>query len=193
MDTEKMTVVTLSVGIIGTCCYVLWADGREDCLVVDPGGEPERIRKAAGGRRIAGILFTHGHFDHIAGASKLVDAETRVLIHPLDAPMLSDPDLNAGRELLRLDVTGPAPTDLVRDGQELELAGLNIRVWHTPGHTPGSVCYEIGDHFFTGDTLFHHGWGRTDLPGGSEEDLFRSLRRILPLSKEKKVHPGHDA
>ena len=187
-----MTVTTLTVGPIGTCCYILWEEGRDDCLVIDPGGEPERIRKAAGGRAIAGILLTHGHFDHIAGGQALTEPGTRVFIHPLDEPMLSDARLNAGWALFRREITGPAATDTVREGDILELAGLRIRVLHTPGHTPGSVCYEIGEHLFTGDTMFHHGWGRTDLPGGSEEALFRSLRRILPLSRERVVHPGHE-
>ena len=187
-----MTVTTLTVGPIGTCCYILWEEGRDDCVVIDPGGEPERIRKAAGGRAIAGILLTHGHFDHIAGGRALTEPGTRVFIHPLDEPMLSDPRLNASRALLSREITGPAATDTVRDGDILELAGLRFRVLHTPGHTPGGVCYETGEHLFTGDTLFHHGWGRTDLPGGSEEALFRSLRRILPLSREREVHPGHE-
>ena len=106
--------------------------------------------------------------------------------------MLSDSELNAGYSLMRRDITAPAPTDRVRDGQELTAAGLSFRVIHIPGHTPGSVCYDFGDHLFTGDTLFHDGWGRTDLPGGNEEDLFRSLRNLIPLSREKEVHPGHE-
>ena len=73
------------------------------------------------------------------------------------------------------------------------MAGLSFRVLHTPGHTPGSVCYDFGSALFTGDTLFHHGWGRTDLPGGSQEDLFRSLRSLMPLSREREVYPGHEA
>ena len=118
---------------------------------------------------------------------------TRLLIHPLDEPMLSDPDLNAGRGLLRRDITAPEPTDRVREGDELTIAGLGIRVLHTPGHTPGSVCYLIENDLFTGDTMFEHGWGRTDLPGGSMKDLMASLRMLMPLSKDHPIHPGHDA
>ncbi len=181
----------LNVGLLGTCCYVLSPDQGGECLVIDPGGEPERIRRAAGNMKVAAILLTHGHFDHIAGAAGLMDPGTRLLIHPLDAPMLSDPELNAGRRLLGQDITAPAPTDLVRDGQELCLAGLNIRVMHTPGHTRGSVCYEIEGELFTGDTLFETGWGRTDLPGGDEHQLFASLRRLMPLARTMPFHPGH--
>ena len=83
-------------------------------------------------------------------------------------------------------------TDLVQEGEELLLAGMRIQVLHTPGHTPGSVCYQIGKDLFTGDTLFEHGWGRTDLPGGSEHDMFTSLRRLIPMAKTMEIHPGHE-
>ena len=116
---------------------------------------------------------------------------TRLLIHPMDEPMLSDPDLNAGKGLLRRSITAPPPTDRVREGDELTIAGLEIKVLHTPGHTPGSVCYLIENELFTGDTLFEQGWGRTDLPGGNEHEMYASLRRIMPLARQYPFHPGH--
>ena len=186
-----MNIKTLTVGPVATCCYILSADNASECLVVDPGAEPDRIRKACGSMRIAAILLTHGHFDHIGAISALMDESTRLLIHPLDAPMLSDPDLNVSRLLMCQSVTAPKATDLVNEGDHLTLAGLEIEILHTPGHTPGGVCYRIENHLFTGDTLFEHGWGRTDLPGGDEHALFASLRRIMPVAKEIPFHPGH--
>ena len=188
-----MQIQTLTVGLVATCCYILSADdSTRECVVIDPGAEADRIRAAAGDRQIAAILLTHGHFDHIGGAEKLMGADTELLIHSLDAPMLSDPSLNASLSLLRRPLTAPAPTGTLRDGERLTLAGLQVEVLHTPGHTPGSVCFRIEDHLFTGDTLFEHGWGRTDLPGGSESSLFASLRRIMPLARSLPFHPGHD-
>ena len=187
-----MIIRTLSVGMLGTQCSLVWQEDREDCLVIDPGAEAERIRAAAGERRIAAILLTHGHFDHIGAVGDLMEEGTRLLIHPLDAPMLSDPERNAGWGLLRRRITAPPATDPVREGDRLTLAGITLEVLHTPGHTPGSVCYAAERDLFTGDTLFHHGWGRTDLPGGSEREMLRSLRRLLPLSREYVIHPGHE-
>ena len=104
---------------------------------------------------------------------------------------LGDLQRREGRGLLRRDITAPEPTDRVREGDELTIAGLGIRVLHTPGHTPGSVCYLIENELFTGDTLFEHGWGRTDLPGGNEQDMYASLRRIMPLARQYPMHAGH--
>lgn len=190
-----MNIRELTVGMVATCCYVLSKEDRDDCIVIDPGDEAGRIRKAADGRKIAAILLTHGHFDHIAAAGTLMEEGTRLMIHQLDAPMLTDPDLNVSRLLTGRPVTAPEATDLLHEGQELTEAGLNIRVLHTPGHTPGGACYLIDGHLFTGDTMFEHGWGRTDFPGGDEHALFASLRRLIPLVQDQQIpfHPGHDA
>ena len=188
-----MLIQTLTVGPVGTCCYILSREDRNDCLVIDPGDEASRIRRAANGKTIAAILLTHGHFDHIGAVRDLMSEDTRLVIHELDAPMLADPALNVSLSLMGVSATAPAATDTVREGSELTLAGLEIRVLHTPGHTPGSSCFLIENHLFTGDTLFEHGWGRTDFPGGDEHALFASLRRLMPMTKDLPFHPGHNA
>lgn len=186
-----MQIDELTVGIVQTCCYILGREGGQECIVIDPGAEAKRIRKHAGDRKIAAILLTHGHFDHIGAVRELMEPDTKLVIHGLDAPMLGDPELNASAGLIARKVTAPEATDLVKEGDELELAGLKVKVLHTPGHTPGSVCYEIEGELFTGDTLFEYGWGRTDLPGGSEAQMEVSLRRLMPMVRTMPFHAGH--
>ena len=187
-----MQITSVIVGPIATCCYILSREDRPDCLVIDPGAEPERILRAVEEKQIAAILLTHGHFDHIGAVSALKGEDTPLLVHELDAPMLGDPDLNVSRYLLRRNITAPPATDLLQEGSRRNLAGLEIEVLHTPGHTPGSVCYRIENELFTGDTLFEHGWGRTDFPGGDEHTLFASLRRIMHITRTVPFHPGHE-
>ena len=180
----------IPVGPLSTACYLLYQPERSDCLLIDPGAEPETIRREAGNRRLAGILLTHGHFDHIGAVSALMEADTPLLIHELDAPLLGDTRLNASW-LMGEPVTAPAATRLLKDGDTVDLAGITLTVLHTPGHTRGSVCYLCGGDLFTGDTILGGGWGRTDLPGGSEADMMKSLRRVFPYTKTHRVHGGH--
>jgi glyoxylase-like metal-dependent hydrolase (beta-lactamase superfamily II) len=104
--------------------------------------------------------------------------------------MLSNPQLNASW-LVGWNVTAPEANRTVREGEEITYAGVTFTVLHTPGHTPGSVCYRAGEKLFTGDTLFHFGYGRTDLPGGSMAKLAESLRRLAPLAQQHEIFPGH--
>ena len=191
MDKATLHILPLTVGELATRCYVLWLDGRDDCLVIDPGAEAETIRRACGGKRIAAILLTHGHFDHIGAVRELMAEDTVLAVHRLDVPLLSDPQANVSWMLGR-SVTAPAPTRLLEEGDAVEIAGMTLQVLHTPGHTPGGVCYKLGENLFTGDTMFDRGYGRTDLPGGDEAALIRSLRRLTPLRRTCRIFAGHE-
>lgn len=186
----KLCVKEVTVGMLGTCCYVVWREGGSECVVIDPGAEPERICKAAEGKRIAAILLTHGHFDHIGAVAGLKTADTDLVIHQLDASMLMDTNLNVSW-MIGQKITAPEADVMVREGDKLTYADVTFTVLHTPGHTPGGACYLAEDQLFTGDTMFHEGWGRTDLPGGSDAELGRSLQRLYPLARQYTIHPGH--
>lgn len=183
-----MRVTKLTVGELATNCYLVFQEDRDDALIIDPGAEGDRIRAALEGRMPAAVLLTHGHFDHTGALGEFADSP--IYIHPADEIMLRDASWSVGY------LTGdteprPAATDFVQEGSKLRLAGFDITVLHTPGHTPGGVCYRIGDSLFTGDTLFQHGYGRTDFPGGDFQTLRTSLRRLLKTEEDWKVFPGH--
>ena len=183
-----MKIDTLTVGPVQTNCYIVYNEGNNSALVIDPGDEGEKIIAALDGKRPAAVLLTHGHFDHTGALSAFPGVP--IYIHPSDDVMLLDTVWSAG-SAFGDESPRPAATDYVQEGQRLRLADLDIAVMHLPGHTPGSVAYLIGDAMFTGDTLFHRGYGRTDLPGGSMEDLVRSIRRLLKLEKNWILLPGH--
>lgn len=183
-----MIVDTLVLGPVQTNCYIVRGEAGGEAVVIDPAAEPERIKAALEGKTPRAFLLTHGHFDHTGALRGFPGVP--IYIHPADAVMLEDPAWSAGG-LIGDNAPRPAATDFVQEGTQLQLAGLMIRVMHVPGHTMGSVAYQIGDALFTGDTLFCRGYGRTDLPGGSMADEMRSVRRLLRLDKDWTVYPGH--
>ena len=185
-----LNIQTIPVGLLATQCYIVSLPSRSDCLVIDPGAEPERIREAMAGKHLAAILLTHGHFDHIGAVRSLKTAGVPLYIHALDAPMLADPHLNLCG-MIRQAITAPAADHLLHEGDTVQAAGITLTVLHTPGHTPGSVCYQAGDVLFTGDTLFHGGCGRTDFLGGSDVEMQASLTRLAPLAHACTIYPGH--
>ena len=183
-----MKVETLSVGLLQTNCYLVSGDESDEVIVIDPAGDGEKILSAIGKRKIAAVLLTHGHFDHTGALDYFKDHP--IYIHPADEIMLSDPAWSVGNMMNDMEKR-PSATGFVQEGSKLHLAGLDISVMHLPGHTLGSVAYEMEDVLFTGDTLFCRGYGRTDFPGGDFRALRESLKRLLRLEKDKHVLPGH--
>jgi len=180
----------VSVGLLSTACYIVYEEGRTDCVVIDPGDEPDRILAAAEGRTIAAILLTHGHFDHIGAVDGISQPGTKLMIHENDAAFLQDPSLNCCW-MIDATITCRKADVLLHDGDVFEAAGLTFTVLHTPGHTAGGVCYACGQDLFTGDTMFESGYGRTDLPTGNQRELMQSLRRLMPMREDHTVHGGH--
>ena len=181
-----MKVDMIQVGPIGTNCYILEEGGR--IAVIDPGDEAERILSvlAETGGTVDYILLTHGHYDHTTAVPQLHAAlpEAKIYIHQADAN-------GAGSRLFPL--AGEVEDLLLYDeGDVLSLGGLTIEVLHTPGHSPGSVTLKAGNVLFTGDTLFCGSMGRTDLRGGSYEQIMASLKRLGELEGDFHVCPGHD-
>ena len=178
-----MIVKTLPVGQLETNCYIVINENSLECVVIDPGDEANTILNYLEEHKLKcmAILLTHGHFDHV-GAVRELFAETDCDIYLCPADCAMPEQMTAGPLCY---------TCSYQEGDILSLAGLSIRVLHTPGHTPGSVCLICEDSLFAGDTLFAGSCGRTDLPGGSWTELARSLSRLRELEAEYTVYPGH--
>lgn len=178
-----LTIHPLVMGAYQTNCYIIHEQHSSACCVIDPGYNPETILDTldALGLTLEAILLTHGHFDHV-GAVRDLAADTGCQVYICAEDLALPQQLTAGVLY---------HTQTYAEGTRLHLAGLDITVLQTPGHTPGSVCLLIDDTLFTGDTLFAGSCGRTDLPGGSWEQMRRSLDRLASLEPNYWVLPGH--
>lgn len=190
----KMYLETLAVGPLQVNCYIIGCPVTQKALVVDPGDDAERIQEVLQrkGLQLQTIVNTHGHFDHVGGNRKLIELTgAELLIHAADAPFL--PRVREHAAIYGLQVAAsPVPTRNLSDGEKLTVGTLTLKVIHTPGHTPGGICLWIGEHLFAGDTLFADSVGRTDLPGGSHEELVTAIReKLFVLPATTIVHPGH--
>jgi glyoxylase-like metal-dependent hydrolase (beta-lactamase superfamily II) len=180
--------------------YVVWRPGSTDCVVIDPGLEPDLILDCLRdeGLTVRAILNTHGHADHIGGneALKQFTPEAPLVIGAGDAIMLIDPEANLSAAF-GLPITSPAADRTVKEGDTVEAAGLIFRVLEIPGHSPGHVVYVhegAPPHVFGGDVLFRGGIGRYDFPGGNGRLLLDGIRRKLyTLPSDTVVYPGHGA
>jgi len=178
------------VGPLGVNAYVVADPVSKEALIIDPGAEPEKIKRflEKNGLELKFIINTHGHGDHI-GANGFFDVP--IYIHELDADFLQDASLNLSGAF-GFPLISPAASRLLKDNDKIKLGSLDIEIIHTPGHTPGSVSVKVGGSVFSGDALFNSSIGRTDLPGSSQRDLLKSIRqRLLVLDDAAAVYPGH--
>lgn len=173
--------------------FVVGCDRTREAIVIDPGDEADELVAAVGDHalKVQYILLTHAHIDHITGIARTKEAfDAPVYLHKDDLPFY-DHAVQQG-EMFGLEVRQPPPIDVFYDMRPILFGDYEIRVRHTPGHSPGGVCLEIATHLFVGDTLFAGSIGRTDLPGGNYEVLMRSITQVLfPLGDDAMVHPGH--
>lgn len=192
-------IIGLPIGMVESNCYLIYdetltAGESPNGVVVDPGGDLRRLFMELARRSVRPryLLNTHGHFDHTAANAQLQAAFPAPLgLHPGDHALLA---AGGGAALFGLThSSSPAPDLELHDGLILEIGRLHLEVLHTPGHTPGSVCFYCPEEaaLLTGDTLFAGDVGRTDLPGGDARQLTASLRRLLALPPETRVLPGH--
>ena len=191
-----MKIEKFVTGIISTNCYLVINEETKHAVIVDLAAFPRALKNYIEEENITveAILLTHAHFDHIMGLSDVMeDIKIPVYVEEADLPMMMDGESNLSSGYMRggYQFADAVP---VRDGQQLQIAGFQFRVIHTPGHTPGGCCYymEQEDVLFSGDTLFRTSVGRSDFPGGSASALVRSVKeKLLILPEETHVYPGH--
>lgn len=190
----EMKVKKLIVGPLEANCYILWDEESKEAVVIDPGGEGERILKAIrrNSLKVIYIVDTHAHIDHIE-ANDFIREKTNapLLIHSADVSLLEDLELNLSTMMGNSKAFLP-PTSVLKNKDKIKVGKFYLQILHTPGHTPGSICLYVDNKLFTGDTLFAGGIGRIDLPGGDMEQLQESIqKKILELPPEVVVYPGH--
>lgn len=182
-----MNVERFVLGPLQTNCYLVYREGYDECMVIDPGDDPKALidRIEELGLALRTVILTHGHFDHVGGVNALKEKYHCYVGMHVD-------DWQLPMELGGLGRT----SHVLRDNFEIVGASMGFRVYHTPGHTPGSCCIAGGDRetgytcIFTGDTLFRGGVGRTDL-GGDAKELVESIKFLAKLPGHYIVYPGH--
>lgn len=191
-----MEIKSLVVGELGVNCYIVAEKESKEAIVIDPGDYAEHIMEIIKKNeyKISYIVNTHGHADHI-GANSALKAKTggKIVIHGADAPMLENAKLNLSLFMGTTILSDPADI-LLKDGDNITIGNIRLKVLATPGHTEGGICLLSTENqvLFSGDTLFAGSIGRTDFPGGSMTDLISSIKnKLFNLSNEIKVYPGH--
>jgi glyoxylase-like metal-dependent hydrolase (beta-lactamase superfamily II) len=190
-------IISETVGVNFTNCYLI-GKKNSSAIVIDPGDEIDKIMDMVNkyNFKVEKIVNTHGHFDHISANQELKEkTAAEIYIHEQDSEALTDPNKNLSSHLGQKNIVKLNKADnLVNEGDIIEIEDYKFEVFHTPGHSPGSICLydENKKTLISGDTIFSMGVGRTDFPGCSQKQLINSIEnKILTLPEDVKVYPGH--
>ncbi len=193
MSVSDITIKQVSVGPMENYTYVIADNATGDCAVVDPCWDADQILKTITDNhwQLKKILLTHMHYDHINALENVV-AQTQIAVYVHEAEFAHVQGDNASADPT---ISPPIPDSvqihLSTDGECIAIGNSNCQCLHTPGHTPGSQCFLIDKNIITGDTVFIDACGRTDLPGGSPDQMNTSLHRITQLNPDTIIYPGH--
>jgi len=191
-DTE---IIQMRLDTMAVFCYMIGDKGTKTCALIDPAFETKEILNKVSSKEytLTHVINTHNHADHTSGNASIISKTgAKLLIHKLDAKKLTSIANRTFSKMLG-GSKSPTPNTLLDDNDTITIGKTRLKVFHTPGHSPGGICLYIKGNLFTGDTLFVGSAGRTDLRGGSKKALLKSIHeKIYTLPKETKVWPGHD-
>ena len=194
MTSSKLQIEPEIVGPLLSNCYIIWDDHTKEGVIIDPGGDADIILKKIQelGIKITYILATHGHFDHIGAVAPLKrELNAQFLAHEDDLFFIEDGEKTARGWGVHIEQP-PNPDQFINDGDKIQIRDFEIKVLHTPGHSPGGVCYLTNNKLFGGDTLFQGSIGRTDFRQGSFEELEKSIKtRLYTLPDNTIVYTVH--
>ncbi len=189
-----MEMYRIPAGIYQANCYIVMEKETSKAIVIDPGGDFDNIKNLIENKnlKVDYILLTHAHADHIGAVYELKNyTKAKVLVHEEDYEMLRNSKINhsdlIGDKTIEIDADVK-----LKDNDEISIGKIKFKIIHTPGHSKGSICIKFGKVIFTGDTLFEGSIGRTDLEGGSFEEIIKSIKeKIITLPNDTVVYPGH--
>jgi glyoxylase-like metal-dependent hydrolase (beta-lactamase superfamily II) len=194
MASQELQIEKVVVGPLLSNCYIVWDEETSKGIVIDPGDDPGKILRKINMNKleIEKIIITHGHFDHIGAIAPLKkELGADFLAHKEDLFFIEQGKDAAKRWGLNIDQP-PSPDRFIEDGEEISLGRFNLKVLHTPGHSPGGVSFFYDKIIFSGDTLFQGSIGRTDFRKGSLNDLIKSIKDVLyRLPDDTIVYTGH--
>jgi len=188
-----MIIKKIIVGPLENNCFIIADENSKECLVIDPGDEPDRILDFINENnfQLKYIICTHAHFDHVAAVSDIKEeTKAKIVLHRDDLEIYKSTKDQAAVWGFELE-SQPDPDTFVSEGDKLEIGDLSFEIFHTPGHSPGGICLYGEGILITGDTLFAGSVGRTDLYGGDINKLKKSFNRLLSLPDNVRVLPGH--
>lgn len=182
-----LNIKTVPAGIYEANCYILVDEDTKDCVIIDAGGDADKIETAV--ESMSGkpkyVILTHGHFDHVGGVEEIC-SEYNIPFY------ISRADEEYMEKDSSVFGTLPKASVYIKEGDTIKLGSYEIKVIETPGHTKGGLCFFVDNKVFTGDTLFQGSVGRTDFPGGDMNEIISSIKnKLLPLGDDVEVYPGH--